>query len=228
MNEISRRTTLAWVAAAAASPWAVCGAEAAPDAAQPATWPQADLPPITLGGYGQDPNLVKPVVPWPLTLSPQQRGNLKTISGLMLPADPHSPSAAVLPIDAFIDEWVSAPYPQQQRDRGLILHGMDWLDAESQAQFQHDFAAAGEAEHRAIFDDIAFRGRVKPGYERPALFFVRLRALMLAGFYSLPEGMADIGYLGNTPSLEPYPGPPKGAVAHLNAGLAKLGLKTVS
>jgi hypothetical protein len=226
MTQISRRTTLAWVAAAAAGPWA--GAEAAPDPAQPGTWPQGELPPISAAGYGQDPNLVKPVVPWSLTLSTAQRGNLKTIAGLMLPADAHSPSAASLPIDAFIDEWVSAPYPQQQRDRGLILHGLAWLDAESTVRFQHDFAAARDTERQAIFNDIAFRGKVKPGYERPALFFVRLRGLLLAGFYSLPEGMADIGYIGNTPSLEPYPGPPKDAVAHLNAGLAKLGLKTVS
>lgn len=226
MTAISRRTTLAWVAAATASPWAVSGANAAPDAAQPSTWPQGELPPISAAGYGQDPNLVKPVVPWPLTLSPAQRADLKTIAGLMLPADSHSPSAATLPIDAFIDEWVSAPYPQQQHDRTLILHGLDWLNAESQARFHHDFAAASEAEHRAIFDDIAFRARVKPGYERPALFFGRLRALMMAGFYSLPEGMADIGYMGNKPTLEPYPGPPSEALAHLNAALARLGLKS--
>jgi hypothetical protein len=226
MTQISRRTTLAWVAAAAAGPWA--SAEAAADAALPGTWPQGELPPISAAGYGQDPNLVKPVVPWPLTLSTAQRGNLKTIAGLMLPADAHSPSAASLPIDAFIDEWVSAPYPQQQRDRGLILHGLAWLDVESSARFQHDFAAASDTERQAIFDDIAFRGKVKLGYERPALFFTRLRALMLAGFYSLPEGIADIGYIGNTPSLEPYPGPPREVIAHLNAALTKLGLKTIS
>ncbi len=221
MTEISRRTTLAWVAAAAASPWAVSGAEA-----QPGAWPQGELPPISAAGYGQDPNLVKPVVPWPLTLTPAQRTDLKAIAGLMLPADPHSPSAATLPIDAFLDEWVSAPYPQQQHDRTLILQGLHWLNAESQARFHHDFAAASEPEHRAIFDDIAFHAKVKPGYERPALFFGRLRALMMAGFYSLPEGMADIGYMGNKPTLEPYPGPPSEALAHLNAALTKLGLKT--
>ena len=48
---------------------------------------------------------------------------------------------------------------------------------------------------------------------------------MMAGFYSLPEGMADIGYMGNTPLLGPYPGPTPEAMAHLNASLAKLGLK---
>lgn len=227
MSEISRRTTLAWVAAATASPWALSDAEAAPDAAQPSAWPQVELPPISVAGYGSDPDLVKPVVPWPLTLTPEQRDSLRRIAGLMLPADTHSPSAATLPIDAFVDEWISAPYPQQQRDRMLVLRGLAWLDAESLARFQHDFAAGSEAEHRAIFDDIAFRQAVKPGYERPAQFFARLRGLVLAGFYSLPESFADIGYLGNIPLLGPYPGPTREALAHLNAQLVKLGLKTV-
>ncbi len=42
------------------------------------------------------------------------------------------------------------------------------------------------------------------------------------GFYSLPEGMKDIGYMGNQPSVGPYPGPTKEALAHLNAALTKL------
>ena len=37
--------------------------------------------------------------------------------------------------------------------------------------------------------------------------------------------MADIGYMGNTPSLGPYPGPTPEALAHLNAGHGQLGLK---
>ena len=68
---------------------------------------------------------------------------------------------------------------------------------------------------------------MQPGYGRPAQFFARLRGLMLSGFYSLPEGIADIGYMGNNPSLGLYPGPTEEALAHLNASLAKLGLKTV-
>ena len=43
----------------------------------------------------------------------------------------------------------------------------------------------------------------------------------------MPEGMADIGYMGNTPSVGPYPGPTQEALAHLNASLTKLGLTPV-
>ena len=164
---------------------------------------------------------------WPLTLDPQQREKLRIAADLMLPADAQSPSGGTLQLDAFVDEWVSAPYPQQRADRSLILSGLQWLDDESMRRFGLDFAQASDAQRRATFDMIAFRGNVKPGYGRPAQFFARLRGLMLSGFYSLPEGIADIGYLGNKPSLGPYPGPTKEAMAHLNASLVKLGLKTV-
>jgi hypothetical protein len=228
-GEISRRVTLAWVAAASAGAFAMAGCETAKaqaDPTQASPWP-AEPAPLQAPGYGQDPDLNKPVIPWPLTLDPQQRDKLRIAADLMLPADAQSPSGGTLQLDAFVDEWVSAPYPQQQLDRSLILSGLQWLDAESMRRFSLDFAQAGDAQRRAIFDRIAFRGNVKPGYGRPAQFFARLRGLMLSGFYSLPEGIADLGYLGNKPSLGPFPGPTKEAMAHLNASLAKLGLKTV-
>ncbi len=224
--EVSRRVTLAWVAAASASPWTVAQIE--PAVAQPQTaglWKAVAVTPISGPGYGQDPNLLKPAVPWPLTLTAEQRAVLRIAADLMLPADAHSPSGGALHIDAFVDEWVSAPYQQQQQDRALILSGLAWLDAESTARFGQTFAQAGDAQRRAIFDSIAFKARVQPGYERPAFFFARLRGLMLGGFYSLPEGMADIGYIGNAP-MPGYPGPTADAMAHLNAALAKLDIKT--
>jgi hypothetical protein len=146
----------------------------------------------------------------------------------MLPADAHSPSGETLHLDAFIDEWISAPYPQQQQDRALIVPGLAWLDAEAMRRFSVDFVQADDTQRRALFDMIAFRGNRQPDFARPVRFFARLRGLMLAGFYSLPEGIADIGYLGNVPVLGDYPGPTLEALAHLNAALAKLGLKPVS
>ena len=217
---------MAWVAAASVSPWAVTAIE--PAVAQPQSvglWKEIAVTPVAGPGYGRDPNLLKPAVPWPLTLSPDQRALLRVIADLMLPADAHSPSGGSLHIDAFVDEWVSAPYPQQQQDRVLILSGLAWLDAESSARFGQSFATASDAQRRAIFDSIAFKARIQPGYERPAIFFARLRGLMLGGFYSLPEGMADIGYAGNTP-MPTYPGPTAEAMAHLDAALAKLDIKT--
>jgi hypothetical protein len=232
--EISRRVTLAWIAAASSSALATAGCESVPAAAPAATpvppaslWKDLTLSPVVAPGYGQDPDLNKPVIPWPLTLDGQQRETLRIAADLMLPADAHSPSGGALHLDAFVDEWVSAPYPQQRADRSLVLAGLSWLDAESMHRFGQDFAHAGDAQRREIFDLVAFRKNVQPGYGRPAQFFARLRGLMLSGFYSLPEGIADIGYMGNKPSLGLYPGPTEEALAHLNASLAKLGLKTV-
>jgi hypothetical protein len=217
---ISRRVTLAWVAAAATLPYA---AEAQTMA--PAPWSDATIAPVTAAGYGQDPNLQHPSVPWPLTLNSHQRDALRIAADLMLPADSHSPSGGTLHLDAFIDEWISAPYPDQQRDRVLILKGLDWLDAECRQRFGADFAGATAEQRRAVFDLIAWRQKIAPGYEQAAAFFARMRTLMMIGFYSLPEGSADLGYMGNSPNLGPYPGPTREALAHFNQAMTGLGLK---
>lgn len=217
---ISRRVTLAWVAAAAGFPGAA-GAQGA----TPAPWSDGAIAPLTATGYGQDPDLQHPSVPWPLTLNPRQREMLRIAADLMLPTDSRSPSGSALHLDAFLDEWISAPYPDQGRDRALILTGLEWLDAESGWRFQTDFSGAGDAQRRTIFDAIAWRQKVAPGYERAAQFFSRLRTLMMIGFYSLPEGSADIGYMGNNPILGPYPGPTREALAHFNQAMNGLGLK---
>jgi hypothetical protein len=226
---ISRRVTLGWITAATASPWLAQAQTLPPEpplrAPQVTTWKELNTD-ITAQGYGQDPNLVHPGIPWPLTLDQNQRALVKICAGLMLPADAHSPSAATLPIDGFVDEWVSAPYPEQSRDRHIILSGLAWLNAEALQRFKTDFQTITDDQRKAIFDLVAWRGKVGQGYERAAQFFARLRGLVMAGFYSLPEGYNDIGYMGNTPSIEAYPGPTPEALAHFHAAMTKLGLKS--
>ena len=72
-RDISRRVTLAWVAAASALPYAA----SAQDAAAPAPWNDTTIAPLTATGYGQDPDLQHPSVPWPLTSNPHQRETLR-------------------------------------------------------------------------------------------------------------------------------------------------------
>jgi hypothetical protein len=225
--EISRRVTIAWITAAASATLTACDSEPASKGPQIGRWKDLVVEPVRAAGYGQDPNLVEPVTPWPLTLDRSQRETLRIAADLMLPADDHSPSAGSLNIDAFIDEWISAPYPVMQADRALIMSGLAWLDAESQHQSGKSFAQGSEAERRKVFDLVAWKNKVQPDYARPAEFFVRLRTLMIGGFYSLPEGMKDIGYMGNAPSAGEYPGPTPEALVHLNAALTRLKLKPV-
>lgn len=218
MTALSRRTTLAWIAAASTSAW-LGGYPKLTFAVQPK--------PATVG-YGTDPDLLHPKASWPLTLTPAQRETVRVAADLIIPADAHSPSAGAVHVDAFIDEWVSAPYPRQQDDRKLVLAGLAWLDSESNRRFGKPFTQIADDQRRAIFDDIAWRDRVKSGYGDAAGYFAKLRQLVLAGYYTAPEGVADLGYKGNTAIVGDYPGPTPEAYAHLQARLKELALPEVA
>jgi hypothetical protein len=142
---------------------------------------------------------------------------------MILPADGQYSAASAVGVPAFVDEWVSAPYPRQQQDRELIVPGLAWTDAESTRRFGRPFAEATDSERREICDDIAFAGRVKPGFEKPASFFASLRRLTLRAYYSTEEGWAQLGYVGNTPSEGPYPGPTPEAMVHIQQVIARMG-----
>lgn len=205
---MDRREAIKWMFAAAAtvaiSPPAAPGAEAAPPAK----------------GYGADPDLLKNYQPgdlWPLTFNESQRRAAAALCAVIIPADQQSPSASDLGVHDFIDEWISAPYPNHRDDRKLIVEGLAWLEAESQRRFDADFASLVSRQRNAICDDICHVPRSKAGFETAALFFKRFRELTAGGFYTTPEGMKDIGYVGNIP-LAAYDGPPPEVLAKL--GLA--------
>jgi hypothetical protein len=218
-----RRTAIKWMLTAAASTTVLSrighGATSAPETpAQPAS-AATPAAPVTAAGYGTDPDLVKTYKPgdvWPLTMTDAQRTTAAALCAVIIPADASSPSAADLHVHDFIDEWVSAPYPDQARDRPVILDGLAWIEAESQRRFSKNFATLAEAEQTALCDDICFTEKAAPQFKQGAKFFARFRDLTAGGFYTTPQGMKDIGYTGNTP-LATFDGPPV-------AVLQKLGL----
>lgn len=168
-------------------------------------------------GYGRDPDLLKEYKPgdlWPLTFDDRQRALAVALCDVIIPADAKSPSASSLGVHHFIDEWISAPYPGHDADRKLILEGLDWIEAESQHRFQLPFADTIVSQKREICDDICFLPTAKPELKTAARFFTRFRDLTAGGFYSTPEGMKDIGYVGNVP-LAAFAGPPPEALRQL-------------
>lgn len=197
-RRVDRRTALKWMATAAAAA-----------AVQPHLGrAQGALP--SAKGYGTDPLLNKSYAPgdlWPLTFTKEQRRAAMALCAIIIPREGGVPSAAELGVHDFIDEWVSAPYPEQQRDRQPILEGLAWIDAEAQRRFGRDFADLDERQASAICDDICHAPDAKGAFQQPAQFFARFRNLCAGGFYSTPEGMKDVGYVGNTPQIE-YLGPP--------------------
>jgi hypothetical protein len=211
-HRLDRRTALKWIAASAGVAFLRPRLSGADPAAAP------NLP--VGSGYGTDPDLLRDYKPgdlWPLTFSDSQRRAAAALCALIIPADAESPGAADLLVHDFIDEWISAPYPAHSRDRDVILEGLVWIDAEARRRFERDFADLDEARQSAIADDICNRSKAAPEFESAAGFFARFRDLCGGGYYSTPEGMRAIGYVGNMP-LEKFEGPPRELLVKL--GLA--------
>jgi len=194
---VDRRTALKWVLAASAALQLPGGVTFAQDTAK------------SVNGYGKDPNLLKIHQIgelWPLTLSEQQRATATLLGDLIIPADDESPAASKVGVIDFIDEWISAPYPNNQKDKPVIVEGLAWLDQEAQRRFKNNFLALTEKERVAICDDI---GAAKPAaqFEQAAKFFARYRALTAGGYYTTPVGMKDLRYVGNV-AMTTFDGPP--------------------
>jgi len=205
-----RRTTIKLIiAAAAAMPAMRARATYSLEPGASAPGPLREFEP-TMHGYGPDPDMIKAYEKgafWPLTLSAEQKQLAASLSDVIIPADEHSPSASAVGVVDFIDEWVSAPYPQQQEDRGTILNGFAWLDGEARHRSEQPFAKLHEADQRAICDRICNASRAPADLERPAQFFATYRNLTAAGFYTTLAGRKDLKYIGNV-ALTHFDGPP--------------------
>lgn len=208
-----RRETLLWLlralALSAAPGMAIGSLNAEPrviGGTAGAAGPPAAIHGIDADGYGRDPDLRHPRVTWPLTLEPEQKTAVAALADALLPAEEGSPAASALGVPDFLDEWISAPYPQQRTDREVILAGLTWIH--SQTAHAHLSAASAEAVV-ARLSALAAAGR-----EPQAHFFSRLRNICLIGYYTSMSGVAQLGYVGYQPSAT-FKGPPPEVLALL-------------
>jgi hypothetical protein len=225
---MSRRESMQWVLAAVAA-GALPGCRSHVGTPQPASAappggvaqeigrnnaPQeeaAKMPEPTGVGYGTDPVLAKTYKPgelWPLTFNDAQKNAATALADTILPADQHGPAASEVGVVQMIDEWISAPYPQQQSDRPVVLDGLKWIDAESKERFKKPFADLDETQRAALCDDICSTKRASKKFATAAGFFTRFRDLCASAYYATPAGWKAVGYVGNV-ALEHFDGPPK-------------------
>jgi hypothetical protein len=225
---IDRRTTIKWLAATMAAGYAGCSRDDRRVGEEIPPAPLADQAgaAATPGevGYGTDPDLTDPTVPWPRTMTEAELRISTALCDMIIPADERSPSASAVGVPDFIDEWISAPYPQQRSDRDRILAGLEWLDGESRERSGAGFAEASEARKTELLDLIAWPSEAAPGFTGQIEFFRRFRWLTVGAFYTTEAGIADAGYIGNTPITSAYPGPSDEAMTHLAGVLKHLNL----
>jgi hypothetical protein len=196
--QIDRRTAFKWVLAAVAA------------LQMPQSFAQEIGKAISAKGYGKDPDLLKAYAPgelWPLTLSAAERTCAARLSDVILPAEGEWPAASKLGIVEFIDEWISAPYSRMSEDRILIVQGLKQLDALTQLRFKKPFVDLSATQTAAMCDELAPGPKQRKDAQQATRFFERFRELVAAGYYTTPQGMRDIGYIGNVP-LAKYDGPP--------------------
>jgi len=160
-GQMTRRESLKWlgvIAAGASLPLINgCDETTVAESAGVGHWPDLKLQPITVQGYGSDPNLITPGSPWPLTMTNEQRELTSVIADILVPREGDNPSASEVNVIDVIDEWVSAPYSKFQSDRVKILSGLAWLDEESTRRFGGIFVATSTGQQLEIIDDIAYK-----------------------------------------------------------------------
>jgi len=218
LMRIDRRTTLTWLSGA------IAGAQLAllPYASSAATSDTGAIAASTKG-YGNDPDMLNPAL-WAKTMSAQQLRLSAVLADLILPPTVTAPAPSAVGIPDFIDEWVSAPYPDQQRDRGLILPGLAWVDAEAAKRWGKPFTNVPHDQQLQLLTELA----TPPTTADPAAaarygFFFRFRSITGGAYYSLEQNFEEIGYIGNKP-LETFPPPTAEELAFINNAITKLGL----
>jgi Gluconate 2-dehydrogenase subunit 3 len=201
-KRMARREAIKWVAATLAIFPAL-------------DWDKASGGPGKLSQWTlSDPNLLHPVVPWERTMTKEELKTITALCDVIIPEDEKSPSASKVGVPDFIDEWVSAPYPQQQEDKKRIKEGIVWLNEESKKRFEKEFADLSDEQKTKICDDICYSPKAKPEFLNGAYFFTCVRDLTTTGFYTTKEGTKDLQYIGNTP-LFAFKGPPKEVLEYL-------------
>lgn len=210
VSKIDRRTALAWVGVVGAA--LAGGAGVVVYGAKSGGQPSAK-------GYGTDPKLVKPEpAPWPRLMTPAQLQVAALMSDFILPASATAPSATALGVPDFLNEWVSAPYPDQVKDRAIILDGLEALNLRARTKHGMAFAALSAGQRQALLLQLT---RAPIGDNRA--FFRRFRSLVVGAYYTTEVGFKDIGYIGNVARAKD-PGPSDEVKARLEHELQKLGL----
>lgn len=201
-NDIPRREALKVLVVSAAIPALIASCTTAEEGAATAGGARAGasggataVPASGPRGTASDPDLLHPKLTWDKVLTKGELVTLAALCDMIIPADAVSTAASTVGAPDYINEWASNP----TNTNGLVRvrGGLAWLNLESVRRYSAPFDQLTDAKRTAICDEICYRPNAKPGFESAALFFDTIRDLTATAFYTTPEGMKDLGYLGN-------------------------------
>ena len=130
---------------------------------------------------------------WDRTLNKSQLLLVATLTDIIIPGDDEKPNSCDLHIPDFIDEWISAPFALQQKDRLVILAGLKWMNKESRKRFKKGFSKLNETHQVAICNDISNPITAKPIYKSAVAFFLLFQKLTYGAYFTTETGKKELG-----------------------------------
>lgn len=128
--------------------------------------------------------------------TPHEMATITTLVDIIIPKDEHSGSASDAKVPEFI-EFIAKDMPDHQTP---LRGGLRWLDVQSNARYGQPFVKCSSPQQLELVTKIAYPKKATPDMRAGVAFFNRMRDLTASGFFSSKMGMADIGYVGNSPN----------------------------
>jgi len=125
-----------------------------------------------------------------------EMATITTLVDIIIPRDEQSGSASEAKLPEFI-EFIAKDMPEHQLP---LRGGLRWLDVQCATRFGQPFVACTAPQQLELVTRIAYPKKATPDMLPGVAFFNRMRDLTATGFFTSKMGMADIGYVGNTPN----------------------------
>jgi hypothetical protein len=167
-----------------------------PDTAQPPAAPKPDQAPADEAGRQKYEIARDKKLHAATFFTPHEMATITVLADIIIPKDEHSGSASEAKVPEFI-EFIAKDMPEHQLP---LRGGLRWLDLQSATRFGQPFVKCTSPQQLELVTKIAYPKRATPDMQAGVAFFNRMRDLTASGFFSSKMGMADIGYVGNTPN----------------------------
>jgi len=125
-----------------------------------------------------------------------EMATITVLGDIIIPKDEKSGSASDAGVPEFIEFIVKDIPSHQVPMRG----GLRWLDVQCSNRYGKPFVECNQQQQLEMVTAIAYPLKAKPEMAPGVTFFNRMRDLTATGFFTSKIGIADIGYVGNSPN----------------------------
>jgi len=124
-----------------------------------------------------------------------EMATITVLADIIIPRDAKSGSASDAKVPDFIEFIVKDMPDHKTPMRG----GLRWLDIQCLTRYDKKFVECSHPQQIEMVTEIAYPKKAKPEMRQGVAFFNRMRDLTATGFFTSKIGIADIGYMGNSP-----------------------------